>query len=203
MLAPCKQQGQTTQLCAAHHHHWLPESHQWGGNFLFEASESEHWPQVHLGILLPGGPHTVWAQGRDSPPRAFPTSLTSQSPLFPAYSRGQQKLGCSHRTLPLSPLRHSACTERQCSWGVPLWFGGAPGPPGCSSAQLHSWHLPRCLRCLQPPWLGQPLDAPKGANTAQGPYPNGGAEPGCGLGLGQLQERKAERLSSGWSPVHQ
>jgi len=80
------------------------------------------------------------------------------------------------------PLHHSACTRRQCSWALPLWIGEVPGSPRCSLALLPSW-----LGCLLGPWLGQLLDPPHRAYTAQGPHSKGGAEPGDGLKLGRSQ----------------
>lgn len=89
-------------------------------------------------------------------------------------------------------------------WCVPLWTGGVPGTPRCSPVQLYSWHPPRWFKCLQGLWLDQLLDPSKEASTARGPHLKGGAEPrGGDLRLGQLQERKAEKLLSGWSPVHE
>lgn len=148
-------------------------------------------------------PSTVWAQGSlPTSPHAF-AGLAGLSCVLPAHSRGQQELGSHVLLLPdPHPLHHSACTRRQCSWALPLWIGEVLGSPRCSLALLHSWHLPSRLRCLPGPWLGQLLDPPHRAYTAQGPHPKRGAEPRGGLKLGWPQQRKAERLLSGWSPVH-
>lgn len=104
------------------------------------------WASCYLGTLTP-----VWAQGSASPASSASQSLlfslrafySVSEPSIPVHSRGRQKLGCqgplpqAPPSLCLSPLR-----------GVSLWFRGVLGPQGA----IHSWRLPRYLRCLAGPW---------------------------------------------------
>lgn len=161
--------------------------------FLFETSESDHCPQVPLGILLPGGPHTVWAQGRASPPCASPTSSASQSLLFPVYSRGQQKLGCQE-PLPLDPPSLSPHSKIQLALKGSAFGVCLCGSEGCQGPQgaLHSWHLPRYLRCLASPWTHSKEPIQHRVHV-----PKVGLNPEGGQRQGQLQERKAEGLYLG------
>lgn len=169
---------------AADHRHWIPESRQRGGNFLFEASESGYapkgpWAFCHREALTQSGPPAPCPSRQPCIPE--PAVPSVQQRAAEAWLSGATPAGPSHPHPSSTQLPLIGSAPR----GAPLWFGGVPGLPRYTSTQVHSWHLPRCLWGLQHPRSAQPSNASKGGNTTQGLHPKCGAEPEDGGGVGQ------------------
>lgn len=156
-------------------------------------------PPSASGHLATWGSSHHLGTGKSLPTLCLPHQFCISEPSIPSVQQRAAEAwlsgaASSGPSFPLSPLQDSACTERQCFWGVSLWFRGVPGPPGCS---------PLLAPAQIPQVLGQPLDTLKGAHTAQGPCPKGRAEPRGWSEAGAATGKKSRRPLPGWSPVPQ
>lgn len=152
-------------------------------------------PKCLLGWdLATWGPSHHLGTGKSLPTLRLPHQFCISEPSIPSVQQRAAEAwlsgaASSGPSLPPSLPLETQLALKGSALGVCLCGSeGCQGPQGA----LHSWHLPRYLRCLASPWTH-----PKEPTQHRVHVPKVGLNPEGSQRQGQLQERKAEGLYLG------